>query len=210
MPRSPTISRAMAAYVVSEVTTLTLSATGARTGGAVTGTWRATSSVVSRSMSVGLVFVWSNRPNRLEGELVRGVEARGLGPGVLRAELDPLALPQRQGRDYLPRDDAGEGIFDIIVVGPRDPALAQLIGRPGIPPEPRGPGAGVFLPQCDQLTPERPLPVQRLRGRPPAESELDPADLAAEARVGVRAVHGRAAQLHVCRAGELPEIEQMD
>src|SRR5882724_9521614 len=131
MPRSPTISRAMAPYVVSDVTTLTLSATGARTGGGVTRTGSATSSAVSRRMSVGLVFVWSNRPNSLQGELVRGVEAGGLGPRVLRAELHPLALPQRQGRDYLPRDDAGEGIFDMIVVGPGDPALAQLIGRPG-------------------------------------------------------------------------------
>src|SRR6266849_6521698 len=29
-------------------------------------------------MSVGLVFVWSNRPNGLQGELVRGVQGRGL------------------------------------------------------------------------------------------------------------------------------------
>src|SRR2546426_6669846 len=138
MPRSPTISRAMAPYVVSDVTTLTLSATGARTGGRVTGTWRATSSAVSRSMSVGLVFVWSNRPHGLQGELVRGVEARGLGPGVLRAELHPLALPQSEGGDHLSRDDTEERIFRVIVVGPRDPALAELVGGPGIPAQPRG------------------------------------------------------------------------
>src|SRR2546430_5828237 len=75
MPRSPTISRAMAPYVVSDVTTLTFSATGARTGGGVTRTGSATSSAVSRRMSVGLVFVWSNRPNSLQGELVRGVRS---------------------------------------------------------------------------------------------------------------------------------------
>src|SRR5436190_1749951 len=133
MPRSPTISRAMAPYVVSDVTTLTLSATGARTGGGVTGTCSAMSSAVSRSMSVGLVFVWSNRPNRLEGELVHGVAARRLGPGVLR------------------------------------------LGR-----------------------------------RAPREAEVDPADLGTQARVWLRTVQCRAAELRVGRARQLPEIEQMN
>src|SRR5438132_11132920 len=142
MPRSPTISRAMAPYVVSDVTTLTLSATGARTGGGVTRTGRATSSAVSRRMSVGLVFVWSNRPNSLQGELVRGVQARGLGPGVLPPKLHPLALPQRERGDHLPRDNSEERVFDVIVSRSRDPTLAEFVGGPGVPTEPRRAGAG--------------------------------------------------------------------
>src|SRR5439155_2279036 len=105
MPRSPTISRAMAPYVVSDVTTLTLSATGARTGGGVTGTWRATSIAVSRSMSVGLVFVWSYCPNRLQGKLVRGGDPGGLCSGVLRSYLLPLSLPLRDGGELMPGGD---------------------------------------------------------------------------------------------------------
>src|SRR5205823_11259458 len=117
MPRSPTISRAMAPYVVSDVTTLTLSATGARTGGGVTGTWRATSIAVSRSMSVGLVFVWSKRPNRLQGKLVRGGDPGGLGQGVWRPYLHPLALPHRGGGVHWRRDAAEGGTLALVVAG---------------------------------------------------------------------------------------------
>src|SRR5439155_9657603 len=210
MPRSPTISRAMAPYVVSDVTTLTLSATGARRGGGVTRTGSATSSAVSRSMSVGLVFVWSNRPNRLEGELVRGVEARGLGPGVLRPELHPLALPQRERGDHLPRDDTGERVFDVVVARSRDPTPAQLVGGARVPAEPRRAGAGVLLAKRVQLAAQRPFSVQGLGRRAPREAEVDPADLGTEAQVWVRAVQRRAAELRVGRARQLPEIEQMN
>src|SRR3989449_702256 len=160
-------------------------------------------------MSVGLVFVWSNRPNRLEGELVRGVEARGLGPGVLRPELHPLALPQRERGDHLPRDDTGERVFDVVVARSRDPTPAQLVGGARVPAEPRRAGAGVLLAKRVQLAAQRPFSVQGLGRRAPREAEVDPADLGTEARVWVRAVQRRAAQLGVGRARQLPEIEQM-
>src|SRR2546426_907959 len=161
-------------------------------------------------MSVGLVFVWSNRPNRLEGELVRGVEARGLGPGVLRPELHPLALPQRERGDHLPRDDTGERVFDVVVARSRDPTPAQLVGGARVPAEPRRAGAGVLLAKRVQLAAQRPFSVQGLGRRAPREAEVDPADLGTEARVWVRAVQRRAAELRVGRARQLPEIEQMN
>src|SRR5207244_9634239 len=60
------------------------------------------------------------------------------------------------------------------------------------------------------LAAQRPFPVQRLCRRPPREAEVDPADLGTEARVWVRAVQRRAAELRVGRARQLPEIEQMN
>src|SRR6266571_669622 len=210
MPRSPTISRAMAPYVVSDVTTLTLSATGARTGGGVTRTGSATSSAVSRRMSVGLVFVWSNRPNSLQGELVRGVQARGLGPGVLPPELHPLALPQRERGDHLPRDNSGERVFDVIVSRSGDPTLAEFVGGTGVPTEPCRAGAGVLFAKRVQLAAQRPLPIQRLGWRPPREAEVDAAHLGTKARFWVCTVQRRAADLGVGRARQLPEIEQVN
>src|SRR5438445_1167456 len=65
MPRSPVISRAIAAWVVKDVTTRT----GAG-GSGVPPAVKASSSGKSRSMSVDLVFVGSDGPDRLEGELV--------------------------------------------------------------------------------------------------------------------------------------------
>src|SRR5947208_14033452 len=79
------------------------------------------------SMSVGLVFVWSDRPDGLEGEIVRGRLPGNPGPRVLGAELYPLALPQRQRRDDLARDETGERILDVIVAGSSDQALTELI-----------------------------------------------------------------------------------
>src|SRR2546425_3712179 len=161
-------------------------------------------------MSVGLVFVWSNRPNRLEGELVRGVEARGLGPGVLRPELHPLALPQGEGGDHLPRDDTGERVFDVVVARSCDPALAQFVGGPGVPAQPRRAGAGVLLAKGVQLAAQRPLPIQRLSRRAPRETKVNPADLGTEARLRVRAVERGAADLGVGGAGQLQEVEQVN
>src|SRR5438093_12050074 len=160
-------------------------------------------------MSVGLVFVWSNRPNRLEGELVRG-EARGLGPGVLRPELHPLALPQSERGDHLRRADTGERVFDVVVARSRDPTPAQLVGGARVPAEPRRAGTGVLLAKRVQLAAQRPFSVQGLGRRAPRETEVDPPDLGTEARVWVRAVQRRAAELRVGRARQLPEIEQMN
>src|SRR5947199_8165687 len=101
-------------------------------------------------MSVGLVFVWSNRPNRLEGELVRGVEPRGLVPGVLRPELHPLALPQSERGDHLPRDDPGERAFDAVVARSRHPTPAPPHGGDARPAHP--PRAGPLAPRTDHTT----------------------------------------------------------
>src|ERR1700747_752005 len=105
-PRSPVIARAMAAYVVSEVTTLTLPPGGCGAAGCRAPSRR----IALSSMSVGLVFVGADGPYGLNGELARGVEARALRPRVLRAEEHPLALPQRQGRDELAGDHAAQGV----------------------------------------------------------------------------------------------------
>src|SRR5207247_11434464 len=104
VPRSPTISRAMDAYVVSEVTTFTgLTARGGPS-------WRASSSARNESMSVDLVFVWSDGPDRLKGDLSRGVGAGELRPGVLPSQEHPLALPQRERRAELSGDQNSHSI----------------------------------------------------------------------------------------------------
>src|SRR5689334_13168111 len=83
-PRSPTISRAIAAYVLSDVTTLTLSAGAGGPPDALGAPCMTASAAMSASMSVGLVFRRSDRPNRLEGELVRGGGARQLAQHIRR------------------------------------------------------------------------------------------------------------------------------
>src|SRR4029077_6906409 len=82
-PRSPTISRAIAAYVLSDVTTLTLSARVAGTRGGPAAPCTTASAARRASIAVGLMFMRSDRPNRLKGELVRGGGARQLAPRVL-------------------------------------------------------------------------------------------------------------------------------
>src|SRR5580765_974534 len=105
-PRSPTISRAIEAYVVSDVTTLT--------GAAGAGLCPPPGSV-SRigiriaSMSVRLVFVWTNGPNRLERDLVIVRIAGDSLPLVLGAKKNPLALPHGERGDQLSCDDAEVG-----------------------------------------------------------------------------------------------------
>src|SRR5256886_1634881 len=167
------------------------------------------SRTVAGSMSVGLVFVWSDRPDGLEGEIVRGRLPGNLGPRVLGAELHPLALPQRQRGDDLARDETGERILDVIVSGSRDQALTELIRGAGVPAEPRGAGAAVFLPQRVQFASQRPLAVQPLSRWTPRESEIDPAHLGTKTRIGVGAVQRRATELHVGGARQLPEVQQV-
>src|SRR5919198_2713640 len=102
LPRSPTISRAIAAYVVSDVTTLT----GA--GGVpscIMPTCRPRiSSVILVSMSVGLMFMGTDAPNGLQRELTRRVHARQLLPSILTAEEHPFALPESERGDDLAGD----------------------------------------------------------------------------------------------------------
>src|SRR2546430_575764 len=95
------------------------------------------------SISVGLMFVGSDGPNRLEGELVRGRLARDLRPRVLRPELHPFALPEGERRDGLARYQPRERVFHVVIAGTRDPALAELVRRTGIPAEVRCPRTGV-------------------------------------------------------------------
>src|SRR2546427_347929 len=92
-----------------EVTTLTLSAGG--TGVPCS----ATSRGMNGSMSVGLVFVWSDGPDGLEGEIAGRRATSDLGPRVLRSKLDPLAFPQGQRRNHLPNDQSGIGPLHVVV-----------------------------------------------------------------------------------------------
>src|SRR6267154_1252810 len=98
----------MAAYVVSEVTTLTGAAAGVVAESPK-------SSWMKDIMSVGLVFVGTNGPDRLERELVRGGRVRDPLPQVLRAQEHPFALPHRERRDHLARDHTEFGRFDVVV-----------------------------------------------------------------------------------------------
>src|SRR2546422_1366113 len=65
-------------------------------------------------MSVDLVFVGSNGPNRLEGELVCAARRGDLLPAVLCAQHHPFALPQRERRDELPRDHPAPGGLNVV------------------------------------------------------------------------------------------------
>src|SRR3989441_2772889 len=122
----------------------------------------------------------------------------------------PLALPQRERGDYLPRDNSEERVFDVIVSRSGDPTLAEFVSGPGVPTEPCPAGAGVLLAKRVQLAAQRPLPIQRLGRRPPSEAEVGAAHLGAKARVWVCTVQRRAADLGVGRARQLPEIEQVN
>src|SRR6266571_1856196 len=212
VPRSPTISRAIAPYVVSDVTTLTLSAAapcGAGPGGERGAPYSATNKEMNGSMSVRLVFVWSDGPNRLQGELVRGGGASDSCPGVLRPQLDPLALPQRERGDDLAGNHAEQRILDVVVARAGDPALAELVRRSGVPAQPGRAGPGGVLAEGVQLASECPLAVQRPCRRPPGEPDVNAADLGAEAERGVGPVQRSATGLHIGRACELPEVQHV-
>src|SRR3989442_14892378 len=102
----------------------------------------------------------------------------------------PLALPQRERGDELPRDEAGRrrGGLDVVVAHARDPALAQLVGGAHVTAQVSGAAARRLLAQRDQLPAQRPLAGQRLGRRPPREPGIDPAHLGAQARAGIGAV----------------------
>src|SRR5256712_990440 len=149
----------MAAYVVSGVTTRT----GVAAGGGPPAV-RARSSGANFSMSVDLVFMGSDGPDGLERELVGRGETRRPLAAVLCAQHHPLALPQRERGDELPRDEAGcrgRGL-DVVVAHARDPALAQLVGGGPVTAQVSGAAARRLPAQRDQLAAQRPLAGQRL------------------------------------------------
>src|SRR6266576_2191273 len=195
----------MAAYVVSDVTTFT----GPAAGGVPTPP-RARISGTNARISVGLVFVWSDRPDRLEGELVAGARERILFIAILRPEEDPFALPPRERRDDLAGDAAVPGRFHVIVRGAENHALVELVRRAGVAAQARGAHARELLLQGEQLAAQRPLAVEPPRRRAPREAEVEAADLGLETRRRIGAVQSRAAQLHVRGAAELPEVQQVD
>src|SRR5438445_904692 len=172
MPRSPVISRAIAAWVVKDVTT----GTGAG-GSGVPPAVKASSNGKSRSMSVDLVFVGSDGPDRLEGELVCAARRGDLLPAVLCAQHHPFALPQGERRDELTRDHPAPGGFNVVVAQTGDPALAELISAACISTQPRRAGARVFLLQGEKLGSQRPFAVQRLRWRPQVRRNSSPPTL---------------------------------
>src|SRR5690349_8225242 len=137
----------MAAYVVSDVTTFT----GAGGTGGKPTPCSARSSAMKECMSVGLVFVWSDRPDRLEGELVAGAGERVLFIAILRPQEHPLALPPGERRNDLPGDAAVQRCFDVVVRGAEDHALVELVGRARVPTETPGAHAGGLLLQGEQL-----------------------------------------------------------
>src|SRR5882672_1090154 len=201
-PRSPTISRAIDAYVVSEVTTLTGAA-----GGVVAE--RPKSSWMKDIMSVGLVFVGTDSPDRLERELVRRGRVRDPLPLVLRAQEDPLALPHRERGNHLARDHTEGGRFDVVVAHAGDEPLVQLVRRTGVATEPGRARARNLLLQGQQLAAQRPFVVHRAQRRPPRQTELESAHARAQRRVGIRAVEPGPPDLHVRGAPQLPEVEQV-
>src|SRR5262245_45818702 len=92
----------------------------------------------SASMSVRLVVVWTNGPDRLHRDLLIDWVVRDPLPLVLRAQKDPFALPQRERRDELSGDDSELGRFDIIVAGAQNEAPVQPVGRADVRAEARG------------------------------------------------------------------------
>src|SRR5256885_1946798 len=160
-------------------------------------------------MSVRLVFVWSDGPDCLEGELLRRRPARRLHPGVLRTQFPPFTLPERERRRDLPRDRGRERVFDVVVACAGDPALAQLVRRPGVPADVSRPGPGILFPHRVELGPQRPFAVQRLSRWTPGQSEIETADLGAQTGVRVGTVQAGGTDLHVGGACELPEVEQV-
>src|SRR6266540_1226382 len=207
LPRSPTISVAIEAYVVSEVTTLTGAAGGTRRG--EPGLTAARTKVMIDSMSVRLVFMGAHGPDRLEGELVVRARIRDALPLVLEAQEHPFALPHRERRSQLSRDDTEIGRLDIVVAGAENEPLVQSVRRADVSAEPCGPCAGDRFLECEQLTSQRPLVIECPRWWPPGQSELEPADLRPQRRIRIRPVQRRASDLHVRRPGQLPEVEQV-
>src|SRR5712692_11520892 len=111
------------------------------------------------SMSVSLVFVWSDRPDRLEGKLVGGIGAGDLRPTILCPQEYPLALPPRQRRNDLTGDQSSRWVFGVVPTCPGDPALAQLVGCAHVVPESRATSPGVLLSQREQFAAQRPFAV---------------------------------------------------
>src|SRR5437899_2594847 len=198
---------AMAAYVVSDVTTFTGAAGAA--GRAGDGPTTPSKRAMIDSMSVGLVFMRSNGPDRLKGDLM---VRRSIGdslPLILSAKENPLALPQRERGDELSRDHPEIRGLDVVVTSTKDESLVQLVGRADVAAEARRPGAGNLLLQREQLAAQCPFVVHRTQRRAPREAELEPANLGAQGRVRIGAIERRAADLHIRRMIELPEVEQV-
>src|SRR3989442_9519766 len=150
IPRSPTISRAMAAYVVSEVTTFT----GA---GGMGPPARPSTRAMKVNMSVGLVFVGADRPDGLEGELVSGVGERSLLVCVLGSEKHPFAFPPRQRGDPPAGDAARARILHVVECGAEDHALVQLVGGADVAAHAGRADTGDPLSERQQLPPQRPF-----------------------------------------------------
>src|SRR6267143_373569 len=70
--------------------------------------------------------------------------------------------------------------------------------------------AGAVLLQGVELAPDGPVAIQRPLRRSPRQAELEPAHFRAQRRVGVCTVEAGAANLHVGRGRELPEVEEVD
>src|SRR5437773_4432946 len=198
---------AMAAYVVSDVTTFT-GAAGAP-GRAGDGPTTPSKRAMIDSMSVGLVFMRSNGPDRLKGDLMVRHSIGDSLPLILSAKENPLALPQRERGDELSRDHPEIRGLDVVVTSTKDEALVELVGRADVAAETRRPGAGNLFLQREQLAAQCPFVVHRTQRRPPREPELEPADLGAQRRVRIGAIEPRTADLHICRMIELPEVEQV-
>src|SRR5438128_12377072 len=146
------------------------------------------------SMSIGLVFVWSDGPDGLEGEVAGRRATSDLRPRVLRSKLDPLAFPQGQRRNHLPNDQSGIGPLHVVVAQAGDPALPELVGGADVVPEVSPAGPREFLSERIQLTSQRPFAVQRLRGRSPGESEVATSNIGPVAGSGVGPFRSRTSE----------------
>src|SRR6266545_7771373 len=169
----------------------------------------ASNSVMIDSMSVRLVFMGAHGPDRLEGELVVRARIRDALPLVLEAQVHPFALPHRERRNQLSRSDAEIGRFDIVVAGAEDESLVQSVRRANIAAQACGPGARDLLLECEQLAARRPFVIERAGRRSPREPELESAALRAQRGIGIRAIQRGTSDLHVGRAAQLPEVEQV-
>src|SRR6266852_7123620 len=148
---------AMAAYVVSDVTTFT--GAGGRASCSVPTCRAMTSRVIFVSISVGLVFMRSNGPDSLKGDLMVRRSVGDSLPLILSAKENPLALPQREGGDELSRDHPEIRGLDVVVPSTKDESLVQLVGRADEAAEARRPGAGNLLLQREQLAAQCPFVV---------------------------------------------------
>src|SRR5437870_9519140 len=141
---------AMAAYVVSDVTTFT-GAAGAP-GRAGDGPTTPSKRAMIDSMSVGLVFMRSNGPDRLKGDLM---VRRSIGdslPLILSAKENPLALPQRERGDELSRDHPEIRGLDVVVTTTTNKVLVQLADIAELASETRGPVVGNLFVQRGRVT----------------------------------------------------------